>query len=177
MSYYYNDFRSYKVTRADEITTGNQYVTIRPWQSSSQKERKKVDISPEQEELFKFVYASPTTDHIRRLTPVEFEQFISYHFARDGLYHPKLVGGPGDGGVDIELYARDENLPRLCGLVQCKRFLADNVTAEQIAPLIVAADAARVDRRCVFATSGFTPCTFLDDGATLGICYSQFAAG
>jgi chromosome partitioning protein len=106
---------------------------------------------------FQFVFESPTDDHIRRLTPPEYEQFIGYLFERDALYHPVLVGGTGDGGVDIELYARDGVNSQLCGLVQCKRYLLENVSPAHIAPLIVAANNAHVPRRYVFTTSGFTP--------------------
>ncbi len=116
-----------------------------------------MEIPVEQRELFQFTFKSPTDDHIRRLTPVEFEQFIYYLFERDGLYHPKLVGGPGDGGVDIELHAREAEPRRLCGLVQCKRYLLDPITPNDIAPLIVAAHQARVDRRYVYTTSRYTP--------------------
>lgn len=110
----------------------------------------------DQEALFRFVFESPTDSHIRRLTPSEYEQFIYYLFARDGLYNPVLVGGPGDGGVDIELHMRNGAQPELCGLVQCKRHLLDNITPSQLAPLIVAASNAKVDRRYFFTTSGFS---------------------
>ena len=66
-----------------------------------------MEISPEQRERFEFTFKFPTNENIRRLKPDEFERFIVYLFERDGLYHPVHVGGPGDGGVDIELYDRD----------------------------------------------------------------------
>jgi hypothetical protein len=61
-------------------------------------------ITADQKALFRFVFESPTDDHIRRLTPVEYVQFNYYLFEREGLYKPVIVDGPGDGGVDIELY-------------------------------------------------------------------------
>ncbi|MEO7001475.1 MAG: AAA family ATPase [Ktedonobacterales bacterium] len=114
-------------------------------------------IPPEQEELFRFTFKSPIDDHIRRLTPVEYGRFIYYLFQRDGLYHPVLVDGPGDGGVDIELYARNGVNPELCGVVQCKRFLLEKVTPNDLAPVIVAANMAKITRKYCFTTSGYTP--------------------
>lgn len=116
-----------------------------------------MDFLDDELELFKFTFTSPTDDHMRRLTPVEYERFICYLFERDGLYAPKHVGGSGDGGVDVELYARDGSGPSLCGLVQCKRYLLDKVSANGLAPLIVAATNAHVQRRYVFTTSDFAP--------------------
>lgn len=114
-----------------------------------------MDFSSDELELFKFTFTSPTDNHLKRLTPVEYERFICYLFERDGLYVPKHVGGPNDGGVDIELHARDGASPMLCGVVQCKRYLLDNVRASDIAPLIVAANNAHASRRYVFTTSDF----------------------
>ncbi|HUY76567.1 MAG TPA: AAA family ATPase [Ktedonobacterales bacterium] len=119
-----------------------------------------MEISTEQRERFEFTFNYPTNENMRRLTPVEFERFIYYLFERDGLYHPVLVGGPDDGGVDIELHSREVAPPRLSGLAQCKRLLTDAVTPIQLAQLIVAAQNAKADRRYCFATSRYTPAAY-----------------
>lgn len=111
----------------------------------------------DQEALFRFVFDSPTDDHIRRLTPTEFMQFIYYMFRRDSLYNAVMVDGPGDGGIDIELHARDGADGRLIGVVQCKRFLLDNVTQKEMVVFIAAANKSNAERRYFFTTSGYTP--------------------
>ena len=116
-----------------------------------------MQFTADQESLFRFVFESPIDDHIRRLTPSEYEQFIYYLFARDGLYRPILVDGPGDGGVDIELYAHTGTEATLSGVVQCKRYLLDEIKPPEIARLIVAANAANAPRRYFFTTSRYTP--------------------
>ncbi len=116
-----------------------------------------MQFTADQEALFRFVFETPTDDYIRRLTPLEYEQFIFYLFARDGLYRPVLVDGPGDGGVDIELHSQNGAESTLCGVVQCKRHLVDDIRPAEVARLIVAANAADVSRRYFFATSGYTP--------------------
>lgn len=113
--------------------------------------------SAEEEALFEFAFKSPTDNTLRRLTPGEYARFIVYLFLQDGLYHPVFVDGPGDGGVDIELHIRDGLNSKLCGLVQCKRFLADDVDANAVARLIVAANNAGAERRYFFTTSGYKP--------------------
>ena len=116
-----------------------------------------MQLTTDQEALFQFTFQCPSDDHIRRLTPKEYEQFIFYLFERDGLYKPVLVDGPGDGGVDIELYSPNGITPELAGVVQCKRYLPDNVSQKHLTPLIVAATNAHIDRRYYFTTSAFTP--------------------
>jgi hypothetical protein len=106
--------------------------------------------------MFKMVFDSPTDDHIKRLTPIEYERFILYLFNRDGLYKAILVDGPGDGGVDIEPHSRDGAVPELQGVVQCKRNLLDPIGQSQMIIFISAANKAKAQRRYYFTTSNYT---------------------
>ena len=116
-----------------------------------------MQFTADQEALFRFVFDSPTDDYIRRMTPPEYEQFIYWLFTRDGLYRPVLVDGPGDGGVDIELYIRNGAESTLFGVVQCKRYLLDPVKPPEVDRLAVAANSAEAPRRYFFTTSTYTP--------------------
>ncbi|HEY7022668.1 MAG TPA: AAA family ATPase [Ktedonobacterales bacterium] len=106
--------------------------------------------------MFRMVFDSPTDDHIKRLTPPEYEQFIFYLFERDGLYKPILVGGSGDGGVDLELHSREGAVPQLQGVVQCKRNLLDAISVTQVTNFIYAANRSKAQRRYFFTTSSYT---------------------
>ena len=106
--------------------------------------------------LFKMVFDSPTDDYLRRLTPIEYEQFILYLFNRDGLYKTVFVDGPGDGGVDIELHSRDGAVSELQGVVQCKRNLLDAISQPQMIDFVKAANKSNAQRRYYFTTSTYT---------------------
>lgn len=54
-----------------------------------------------------------------RLTPAEFERYVANVFAASG-YAVRVVGGSGDGGVDVRVW-RDG----WSGIVQCKRYRPD----------------------------------------------------
>jgi hypothetical protein len=54
-----------------------------------------------------------------RLTPTQFEREVAWVFSQLMPVKPQLVGGAGDGGIDIKLYA---DTGTLVGIVQAKRF-------------------------------------------------------
>ena len=58
-------------------------------------------------------------DALYTLSPAEFEHYVAGVFAASG-YSSSVVGGSGDGGVDVRVW-RDGR----CGVVQCKRYRPD----------------------------------------------------
>jgi restriction system protein len=53
---------------------------------------------------------------LRGMSPTEFEKYIAWLFSEMG-YKTKVVGGPGDGGIDVE--ARKDGKTHL---IQCKKY-------------------------------------------------------
>ena len=63
---------------------------------------------------------------LRSMTPNEFEEFVAEMFSAMG-YKTHVVGGPGDGGVDIEMEKDGRQY-----LVQCKKFITQKVTPHDV---------------------------------------------
>jgi restriction system protein len=60
-------------------------------------------------------------DALYALSPAEFERYVAGLFAAAG-YETRVVGGSGDGGVDVRVW-RDG----WTGVVQCKRYRPDRL--------------------------------------------------
>lgn len=60
----------------------------------------------------------PHTIKLSSLSPTQFEYLVAELIEAKG-FHPRVVGGRGDGGVDIEVYGQQGTL---IGIVQCKRY-------------------------------------------------------
>jgi restriction endonuclease len=65
--------------------------------------------------------------HLDALTPREFERYVAGWFHAQG-YRVELVGGSGDGGVDVRVWRGGR-----CGIVQCKRY----GPAQPVGPAII----------------------------------------
>jgi HJR/Mrr/RecB family endonuclease len=60
------------------------------------------------------------------MSPGDFERFVASVFAASG-YTARVMGGSGDGGVDVRVW-RDG----WCGVVQCKRYRPDRLIGPAI---------------------------------------------
>jgi hypothetical protein len=60
-------------------------------------------------------------DALYAMTPAEFERHVASVFARSG-YVVRVVGGSGDGGVDVRVWRNGSR-----GVVQCKRYRPDRL--------------------------------------------------
>lgn len=116
-----------------------------------------VEYDGETYDLFQRIFNAPSDAYIQSLNPSQYPLFIHYLFERDGLYRPVYVDGPGDGGVDIELHARDGRQPELIGVVQCKRYTNHNVKPDEMIVFANAARKSHAQRRYYFTTHGFMP--------------------
>lgn len=63
---------------------------------------------------------------LRGMKPSEFEEFVAGMFDALG-YKTQVIGGSGDGGVDIEMMKDGRNY-----LVQCKKFITRKVTPHDV---------------------------------------------
>lgn len=62
------------------------------------------------------------TIHSADLTPDEFEEATAQIFAWKYSKHAEVMGGAGDGGIDVKLM---DGYNRLWGIIQCKRYQPD----------------------------------------------------
>jgi HJR/Mrr/RecB family endonuclease len=81
------------------------------------------------------------------LSPAEFERHVAELFAAAG-YVAHVVGGSGDGGVDVRVW-RDG----WCGVVQCKRYRPDRVLGPAVVREIVGTRAHERARYAWLATT------------------------
>lgn len=71
---------------------------------------------------YNFFESKNTLDDLRKLTPREFEQFIAHLFQKMG-YKTEIVGGAGDGGIDV---IAEKNGVKY--YIQCKKFITRQVS-------------------------------------------------
>jgi len=67
-------------------------------------------------------------DELRKLNPKEFEKLVADLFIAQG-YRAKVIGGPGDCGLDVVIHAQDGSR---WGVAQCKRYKADNPVSTEV---------------------------------------------
>jgi restriction system protein len=84
---------------------------------------------------------------LRRMKPTEFEEFTARMFDALG-YKTELVGGSGDGGVDIEMTKDGRSY-----LVQCKKFITRKVTPHDVRDFYGAIGDRQIDGRGFFVTT------------------------
>jgi 16S rRNA G966 N2-methylase RsmD len=91
--------------------------------------------------------------NIMELDPYEFETFTATLLTRQGYTSVAVIGHSGDRGVDV--VATDPDGAKV--VVQCKRYLRENVSATPIQRLHSFAITRGANRRIVITTSDFTP--------------------
>jgi len=84
---------------------------------------------------------------LRGMSPSEFEAYIADMFTALG-YRTKLVGGSGDGGIDIAMTKDGHRY-----LVQCKKFITQKVTPHDIRDFFGAMGGQHIDGRGFFVTT------------------------
>ncbi len=88
---------------------------------------------------------------IKNMSWQEFERLVCEAYRRKG-YTAELVGNSsGDGGVDIQLYGREQKV-----LVQCKQWKAFKVGVKPIRELLGVVVSDRADRGIVVTSGRFT---------------------
>ena len=84
---------------------------------------------------------------LRGMSPTEFEEFIARVFEALG-YKTKLMGGAGDGGVDIAMMKGGRHF-----LVQCKKFITQKVTPHDVRDFYGAMGNHHIDGKGFFVTT------------------------
>lgn len=84
---------------------------------------------------------------MRGMRPSEFEEFTAKIFRALG-YQTQLVGGSGDGGIDIEMTKDGRR-----HLVQCKKFITRKVTPHDVRDFFGAMCDRHVDGKSFFVTT------------------------
>lgn len=84
---------------------------------------------------------------MRGMRPSEFEEFTAKMFRALG-YQTQLVGGSGDGGIDIEMTKDGRQ-----HLVQCKKFITRKVTPHDVRDFFGAMGDRHVDGKGFFVTT------------------------
>ena len=91
--------------------------------------------------------------HVLALDPYEFETFVAQLLKAQGYTKLALLGRSGDRGVDVMGLDADGNST----VVQCKRYIKNNVSSEPIQRLHSFAVTRGAKRKILVTTSGFTP--------------------
>lgn len=84
---------------------------------------------------------------LRGMKPSEFEEYIAQVFAHLG-YNTMLVGGSGDGGIDIEMTKDGRHY-----VVQCKKFITRKVDPHDVRDFYGAMGDRRIDGKGFFITT------------------------
>lgn len=101
------------------------------------------------------LFDAPSAAGIQSLQPDEFEGFVAYLFNREGAVQARVVDGPQDGGIDIELWSRELSRSRLVGLAQCKRNTVRDIDARSIRAFVSAMERAHVNTGYFVSTRHF----------------------
>ena len=104
---------------------------------------------------FRALFDAPSSAGIQGLSPEEFEGFVAYVFNREGAVQARVVDGPQDGGIDIELWSRELSRSRLVGLVQCKRNTVKDIDVRSIRAFASAMDRAHANTGFFVSTRHF----------------------
>jgi restriction system protein len=100
----------------------------------------------------RLVEAQPSIDHLLTMDWREFEQLVGEAYRRQGYRVTDRGGAGADGGIDLELHAKDKTL-----VVQCKRWKTRSVGVELVRELY-GAMAGEQAHGAIFVTSGsYTP--------------------
>jgi len=91
-------------------------------------------------------------ENILELDPYEFENFTANLFLKMGYTSVSVAGRTGDKGVDIIA----ENPDGKSAIIQCKRYIGNNVSATPIQRLHSFAISRGVDERIIVTTSDYT---------------------
>ena len=89
---------------------------------------------------------------VHKLNPYQFERFVAHLFKAQGYTNIAIVGRSGDRGVDI--LCKDPE--GWFTVIQCKRYLANKVSAKPIQRLDSYARTRGASRKILITTSGFT---------------------
>lgn len=84
---------------------------------------------------------------LRGMSPTEFEEFIARVFEALG-YKTNLIGGAGDGGVDIAMMKGGRHF-----LVQCKKFITQKVVPHDVRDFYGAMGNYHIDGKGFFVTT------------------------
>lgn len=84
---------------------------------------------------------------MRGMTPSAFEEFIARMFEKLG-YRTELVGGSGDGGIDIEMTKDGRRF-----VVQCKKFITRKVNPHDIRDFFGSMGDRHIDGKGFFITT------------------------
>jgi hypothetical protein len=92
------------------------------------------------------------------IDPTLFEEEVAWIISSITKHRTEVVGGSGDGGVDIKVYHRDTN--NLVGIVQCKRYSPKKpIPPNIIRELFAVKTKMRVKTAYLATTSYFTEAT------------------
>lgn len=92
-----------------------------------------------------------STGHVRDISWQDFEHLVGEHFRRQG-YMAEVVGSPaGDGGIDVLLHGKGEQV-----LVQCKHWRAYKVSVREVRELHSVVVSGRANRGILITSGQFT---------------------
>jgi chromosome partitioning protein len=103
------------------------------------------------------MFDSPTEASIQNLTPEELEGFVAYLFNREGTVYARVVDGPQDGGVDIELWSSALPTASLVGVAQVKHNMAQDIEARKVRAFVEAMTKAHTKTGYFISVRHFRP--------------------
>jgi restriction system protein len=100
----------------------------------------------------RLVYGQSGIDSIRELSWQDFERFVAEAYRRQGYRVTERGGSGSDGGIDLELRAKDKVL-----VVQCKRWKTRTIGVEVVRELYGAMTGEEAHGAVVVSSGSYTP--------------------